>query len=146
MKIINSMLTVFVFAIFLSCKKPFDNTLISSLQQKWTLDSILLYNSSQFNGPHTKLNIISGYRDIRINGVEYRYLSVIDGGRINESYDTAYYVPKVDMKSIMIYPIIHGNSNGPSDSLLINKLTEKELILNNTTEHQHGFSRYFYHK
>ena len=146
MKSLKIILPLIIIGTFFSCKKPFDSTTLKSLQYKWTVDSIVVFTNPQFNGTGSKIDGIQGYTDIRIDGKQYNYFSFNDAGTIHESYDTAYYVTKLDLKSIIIYPIINGNSNGPSDSVLVNSLTENRLVVSNTTRKQNGYTRYYFHR
>ena len=113
----------------ISCKKQESNTTVpatlSLLQNKWTLDSLVIYQYPNYSGQRQS-EILNGYEDFRTDGKRYGY-SISPGNPAN--YDTSQYTLTVDNKAILDRFITHGVVSNVPDTLTIATLDKSSLVL-----------------
>ena len=132
-----------------SCKKPIDlkNTPppnIASLQHRWTLDSVVVYDNGGFNGLGVKWDGVTGTSDYRTDNMVYTQLNgLISVGNQNFN-DTAKYIYQPDKNIIITNIIESGLASGLNDTTKVFLLNDSHLVTGDITESAFGYFRKVY--
>lgn len=117
-----------------SCKTHDNNpTTLSLIQNKWTIDSAILYDNPQMTGQGYKIDALSGYADFRTDNKTYEYTSARVNGTMETSYDTSNYSLSANNKQLISFPISDGKPATEADTLNILLLTDKNLVFSQTS-------------
>lgn len=116
------------------------------LQHKWSYDSLLVNENVSFTGAgHKKMNLV-GYQDIRTDGKMYSSSSITVDGITETTLDTAVYTLK-DNNTLISYNINNGIPDTNADTVKINTLTDKLLVVTSVSQDPDGFySRVYLHR
>ena len=146
MKALQLILAISFILIIASCKKSESNSVnsvLSFLQHKWTVDSLVAYQNANHTGQRQK-EVLSGYEDFRNDGKRYGY-SNTQGSTPN--YDTSQYTLTSNNLYILDRSIDHGIVSPVSDTLQIDHLDLNRLVLSPPSNSNSGiYVQLFLHR
>ena len=131
-----------------SCKTH-DNSpsTLMQIQNKWIIDSAILYDNAQMSGPGYKVEALTGYSDFRSDNRSYEFSSARVGGIMETSYDTSSYSLTSDNKQMISVPLVNGRPTSSSDTFNIMLLTDKNLVFSQISLSGAGANgKIYYHR